>query len=70
MPKLGWIRRLFRWLWGERTDDKPDDVTDLSLERWRFDYLRICHHVFGQMRAESRLGLAIPDNFAEWRAER
>ncbi|EFJ1763477.1 transposase, partial [Escherichia coli] len=22
------------------------------------------------MRAESRLGLAIPDNFAEWRAER
>ncbi|MCV5785566.1 hypothetical protein OFN20_32280, partial [Escherichia coli] len=28
------------------------------------------HHVFGQMREESRLGLAIPDNFAEWRAGR
>ncbi|WP_455908686.1 Tn3 family transposase [Serratia liquefaciens] len=38
---------------------------------WRSfeDYL-LPRHVFNQMRAESRLGLAIPDNFSEWRAER
>lgn len=24
LPKPCWIRRLFRWLWGESTDDRPE----------------------------------------------
>ncbi|WP_105492038.1 Tn3 family transposase, partial [Escherichia coli] len=50
---------------------KTGDIWVDGSRAWRSfeDYL-LPHHVFGQMRAESRLGLAIPDNFAEWRAER
>jgi putative transposase len=24
LPKPCWIRRRFRWLWGESTDDRPE----------------------------------------------
>ena len=73
-----WRRRVIH---GENTDLQAWEVAVFVHLRerlktggsrsWRSfeDYL-LPHHVFGQMRAESRLGLAIPDNFAEWRAER
>lgn len=50
---------------------KTGDIWVDGSRAWRSfeDYL-LPRHVFDQMRAESRLGLAIPDNFAEWRAER
>lgn len=50
---------------------KTGDIWVDGSRAWRSfeDYL-LPRHVFNQMRAESRLGLAIPDNFAEWRAER
>lgn len=50
---------------------KTGDIWGDGSRAWRSfeDYL-LPRHVFNQMRAESRLGLAIPDNFSEWRAER
>lgn len=50
---------------------KTGDIWVDGSRAWRSfeDYL-LPRHVFNQMRAESRLGLAIPDNFSEWRAER
>lgn len=50
---------------------KTGDIWVDGSRAWRSfeDYL-LPRHVFDQMRAESRLGLAIPDNFSEWRAER
>lgn len=50
---------------------KTGDIWVDGSRAWRSfeDYL-LPRHVFDQMRAESRLGLAIPENFAEWRAER
>lgn len=50
---------------------KTGDIRVDGSRAWRSfeDYL-LPRHVFNQMRAESRLGLAIPDNFSEWRAER
>lgn len=50
---------------------KTGDIWVDGSRAWRSfeDYL-LPRHVFNQMRAESRLGLAIPDNFSEWHAER
>ncbi|WP_416775724.1 Tn3 family transposase [Xenorhabdus budapestensis] len=50
---------------------KTGDIWVDGSRAWRSfeDYL-LPRHVFNQMRAESRLGLAIPDNFSQWRAER
>ncbi|SFU91934.1 Transposase and inactivated derivatives, TnpA family [Xenorhabdus koppenhoeferi] len=50
---------------------KTGDIWVDGSRAWRSfeDYL-LPRHVFDQMRAESRLGLAIPDNFSQWRAER
>ncbi|EAS2903840.1 Tn3 family transposase [Salmonella enterica] len=50
---------------------KTGDIWVDGSRAWRSfeDYL-LPRHVFNQMRAESRLGLAISDNFSQWRAER
>lgn len=50
---------------------KTGDIWIDGSRAWRSfeDYL-LPRHIFNQMRAKSRLGLAIPDNFSEWLAER
>ena len=50
---------------------KTGDIWVYGSQAWRSfeDYL-LSRHVFEQMRAKSRMGLAIPDNFTEWRIER
>lgn len=50
---------------------RAGDIWVEGSRAWRSfeDYL-LPRPIFAQMRAEGRLGLAIPDSFAEWRAER
>jgi hypothetical protein len=50
---------------------RAGDIWVEGSRAWRSfeDYL-LPRPLFDQMRAEGRLGLAIPDSFAEWRAER
>jgi len=50
---------------------RAGDIWVEGSRAWRSfeDYL-LPRPIFARMRAEERLGLAIPDSFAEWRAER
>jgi hypothetical protein len=50
---------------------RAGDIWVEGSRAWRSfeDYL-LPKSIFAQMRAEGRLGLAIPDSFTEWRAER
>lgn len=50
---------------------RAGDIWVEGSRAWRSfeDYL-LPRPIFAQMRAEGRLGLAIPDSFAEWRTER